>query len=125
MTNAISTSSGTWLRRLKIAGLVLLALFLVLFIWAVRRFTRDQPVTYAKIEDHFKYGSTGGERESGIPYSIWMALPELFPEYLPGKGYQSLGFLYEKGKDLPVGVSKRNVQGIERVFLNCAICHVG
>ena len=30
-----------------------------------------------------------------------------------------------RDKDLPVGVSKRNVQGIDRVFLNCAVCHVG
>ena len=103
------------------AGIVLA----VLVIWAVVRFTSDVPVTYANIEDHFKYGSTGGERSSGIPYSIWMALPELFPQYLPGKGLQSLGFLYEPGKDLPIGVSKRKVQGIDRVFLNCAVCHVG
>src|SRR5437588_5724389 len=55
----------------------------------------------------------------------------MFPEYLPGKTYvpgkeyASLGFLYEPGNDLPVGVSKRNTQGIDRVFLNCAICHAG
>ncbi len=101
------------------------AVFAVIGVWAWTRFTRDEPVVYGNIEEHFKYGSTGGERASGIPYSVWMALPELFPEYLPGKGLQSLGFLYEPGKDLPVGVSKRNVQGIDRVFLNCAICHVG
>ncbi len=94
-------------------------------IWAVARFTSDQPVTYIGNEDHFKYGSTGGERSSGIPYSIWMALPELFPQYLPGKGLQSLGFLYEDGKDLPIGVSKRRFQGMDRVFLNCAVCHAG
>jgi hypothetical protein len=103
----------------------LLGVVVLIAAWAYFRFTRDRPVTYESIEDHFKYGSTGGERASGIPYSIWMALPELFPEYLPGKGLQSLGFLYEPGKDLPVGVSKRNVQGVDRVFLNCAICHVG
>ena len=108
-------------RVLFIAGGVIL----LLIIWAAHRFTRDVPVVYENIEDHFKYGSTGGERASGIPYSIWMALPELFPEYLPGKGLQSLGFIFEPGKDLPVGVSKRNVQGIDRVFLNCAVCHVG
>jgi mono/diheme cytochrome c family protein len=62
---------------------------------------------------------------SGIPLAIWQVLPELFPEYLPGKGYESLGFLYEDGKELPVGVSKRNVQGIDSVFLNCATCHTG
>ncbi len=100
-------------------------MLLLLVVWAVRRFTRDQPVTYAAIDDHFKYGSTGGERASGIPYSIWKALPELFPQYLPGPGLQSLGFIFEPGHDLPVGVSKRNVMGIDRVFLNCAICHVG
>ena len=55
----------------------------------------------------------------------------MFPEYLPGRKYvpgqeyASLGFLYESGKDLPIGVSKRNTQGIDRVFLNCAACHAG
>ena len=77
----------------------------------VCRFNRDEPVTYATLEEHFKYGSTGGERESGIPYWIWKVLPKMFPEYLPGKTYVpgpsicSLGFLYEPGKDLPIGVS--------------------
>src|ERR1035438_2670427 len=64
------------------AGVALAALA----IWAALRFTSDVPVTYASNEDHFKYGSTGGERSSGIPYSIWMALPELFPQSLPGRG---------------------------------------
>ena len=100
-------------------------LLLVVVLWGACRFTSDDPVTYASIDDHFKYGSAGGERASGIPYSIWMALPELFPEYLPGKGLQSLGFIFEPGKDLPIGVSKRKVQGVDRVFLTCAVCHVG
>jgi hypothetical protein len=42
---------------------------------------------------------------------------------------KGLGFVFDpsrpQDKDLPVGVSKRNVQGIDRVFLNCAVCHVG
>ncbi len=97
----------------------------------VRRFNLDAPVLYDDPEEHFKYGSTGGERESGIPIWIWKVLPKMFPEYLPGKKYlpgreyTSMGFLYEPGRDLPVGVSQRNTQGINRVFLNCAICHVG
>ena len=36
-----------------------------------------------------------------------------------------MGFLYEGDKDLPVGVSRRNTQGIDRVFVNCAACHAG
>ena len=93
--------------------------------------SRDRPVAYENPEEFFKYGSLGGERESGIPYWVWKVLPKLFPEYLPGKKYvpgqeyASLGFLYESGKDLPIGVSKRNTQGIDRVFLNCAACHAG
>ncbi|MGH7230549.1 MAG: c-type cytochrome [Nitrospiraceae bacterium] len=93
------------------------------------RFGADTPVDYAGIEDHFKYGSTGGERESGFPYWIWKALPRVCEDKLPdgkqfpGREYQALGFLYEGERDLPVGMSKRRHMGLERVFLNCAVCH--
>lgn len=92
-------------------------------LYALGRFTADEPVGYADAISHFKYGSTGGERESGFPYWIWQALPQVCPEHLPGKGYASLGMIYEAGKDLPVGVSKRRNLGLDRVFLNCAVCH--
>ncbi|MGH7506573.1 MAG: hypothetical protein ACRELX_13015, partial [Longimicrobiales bacterium] len=88
---------------------------------------------------HFKYGSTGGERGwgkqfgFGVPYWIWITLPELFPEYLPdgqtGRGYAAFGMIYEEGRnprfDLPIGMSMRRVQGIDRVYFNCAVCHTG
>jgi processive rubber oxygenase RoxA-like protein len=115
----------------RVVLLVVVALIAIGCLYLVSRFTRDDPVAYADPEEHFKYGSTGGERESGIPYWIWKVLPKVFPDYLPGKKYvkgteyASMGFLYEDGKDLPVGVSKRNTQGIDRVFLNCAACHAG
>src|SRR6266851_5136168 len=125
---AVATSKS-W--RWRIVLLIAVALATLVCFYFVARFTRDDPVTYGDPEDHFKYGSTGGERESGIPYWIWKVLPKMFPEYLPGKTYVpgkeyiSLGFLYEAGKDLPIGVSRRNTQGVARVFLNCAICHAG
>ncbi len=75
------------------------------------------------IEEHFKYGSTGGEHVSGLPYWIFQALPQVCAEYLPGKGYASLGMIYEDGQDLPIGMSKRHHQGIDKTFLNCAVCH--
>jgi hypothetical protein len=93
--------------------------------WLAVRLTSDRPVDYDDPRRHFMYGSTGGERTAGIPLSIWNLLPELFPEHLPGKGLESLGFIYEDGAELPIGVSKRRVQGIDRVFVNCAVCHVG
>jgi hypothetical protein len=107
---------------------ITVALPLLIVLWLVKRFGGDVPVDYASPTEHFKYGSTGGEHEMGFPYWIWRALPEVCPQYLPGKGYQSLGMLYEKNpdgsdRDLPVGTSKRRYQGIDRVFVNCAVCH--
>jgi mono/diheme cytochrome c family protein len=99
------------------------ALILLLALGAAIRFLPDRPVSYADPVEHFKYGSTGGERNMGFPYWLFQVLPEVCPELLPGKGYASLGFIFEPGRDLPVGMSQRRHMGIDRVFLNCAVCH--
>ncbi len=119
-----------WFRTLC---LVIVAVMFLLGIYLALRLTTDRPIEYADDVMHYKYGSTGGERTMGIPYWFWVALPEMFPEYLPdgkaGRGYKSFGMIYEEGKDprydLPVGVSRRNVRGIDVVYLNCAVCHTG
>lgn len=126
----------TWLGRVGAA----LALAVVAGgLYVAGRLNDDQPVAFDDVEAHFKYGSTGGERGwksqfgFGIPYWMWVALPELFPEYLPdrapGRGYSSLGLLYEPGRDprfdLPIGLSMRRVQGIDRVYFTCSVCHAG
>ena len=85
-------------------------------------FMEDEPVAYADAAEHFKYGSTGGERESGFPYWIFQVMPRVCERHLPG-GYASLGLIFEDGKDLPVGMSLRRYQGLDRTFLNCAVCH--
>jgi len=72
--------------------------------------------------EHFKYGSVGIESEEGIPYWIWQVLPRMFADKLPG-GYASLGFIWEPGRELPIGFSKKNVFGSARVAVNCAFCH--
>ena len=77
------------------------------------------------------YGSIGAETESGLPYAVWKALPTLYPAEFEGRNdYSAFGFLYEKGadgkqKDLPIGISRRTVHGIDVVWFNCATCHVG
>ena len=129
----VVSTAPRWRRWLRTACLVVLALAVLSGLYLAARLTSDRTVDYAADVDHFKHGSTGGERMSGFPYWIWVALPELFPEYLPdkkpGRGYASFGMIYEPGSDprydLPVGMSRRNVQGLERVFLNCAVCHTG
>src|SRR5688572_6865834 len=103
-------------------GLLVLVTAAVLA-YAAARIGIDNAVSYENPEEHFKYGSTGGEHEAGFPYWIWQALPHVCASYLPGAGYQSLGLVFEAGKDLPVGMSKRRYQGIDRTFLNCAACH--
>jgi len=111
-----------------------LLLWLVLLILAVgviiayQRFTRTEPVTYADPVEHFKYGSIGSEPVNGIPYWIFQALPRMFADKLPPGAptdYRAFGLLYEPGKDLPIGTSQRKVMGIDRVWLNCSVCHVG
>src|SRR5918996_2016374 len=91
------------------------------------RFSADKPVVYANDEDHFKYGSLGSEHEFGIPYWVWRALPELFHDKLPESGteWRSVGFVFEKGRDLPIGMSQRRYLGFDVVWLNCAFCHAG
>ena len=101
---------------------LLLAGFAVYGLWLLNR---NVPVTYADPAEHFKYGSTRGEMESGIPYWIWQTLPRVCGRHLPdpARGYASLGLIYEEGKDLPIGMSRCNYQGVDRTFLNCAVCH--
>jgi mono/diheme cytochrome c family protein len=100
-----------------------LSLFILAALVLAGRFLRDEPVVYEDPVEHFKYGSTGGERNLGFPYWIWRVLPEVCGDYLPGADFSSVGMLYEAGKDLPVGMSRRRHMGMDRVFLNCAVCH--
>jgi cytochrome c553 len=117
-------------RALSRVGLLAVIVFVVALAagaYLIGRFSVDRPVVYEDIAEHFKYGSTGGERESGFPYWIWRVLPTVCEQHLPrngqGKGYERFGMVFEEGKDLPIGVMKRRNLGLDRVFLNCAVCH--
>ncbi len=115
-----------WGLRIALAVVVVLVVGAAIAAAAIYRDYRadiaqhfDDPVR------QFKYGSTGGDRLAGIPIGIFKALPVLCRDYLPGEGWESLGFIYEKGMDRPVGTSLRRTLGFARVSLNCATCHVG
>jgi hypothetical protein len=119
------------------AGVVYLVWFL-----GFRQVIPDYPDTTV----HFKYGSLGNEADDGIPYWIWLVLPRVFPEYLPGDGgYAAFGMVWEEaqhtsggeflpgggppptpgnpGYSVPVGFSVRTVGTIPLVAMNCALCH--
>ena len=113
--------------------LVLLVLVLVLAVWIVGSLRVDRPVAYDDIIEHFKYGSIGSEPGGSLlqpiggvlpPYWVFKALPSICTEKLPG-GYASLGLISEPGKDLPIGISRRQRLGLQQVGLNCAVCHTG
>src|SRR5690606_1632761 len=109
-----------WTAMVLIGIAVLFAVYLALRLTTDRAERFDDPVA------QFKYGSTGGDKNFGIPYVIWQVLPVLFRQYLPegrqDQGWAAFGFIYEDPDDLPdglrrprpVGTSMRNYMGIER-----------
>jgi hypothetical protein len=115
-----SRLSRTW----RIVLGVGVALAVVAGFTLYQRLLREQPAPFFESdEDHFLFGSIGTEAEQGMPYWIWLVLPRVFPEYLPGPGgYASLGMLGKDGHEMPVGFSKVTI-GFPRVGINCAICH--
>ncbi len=113
------------LQRLwTVVAIVAIAVFAIAGIVAYVKLYRSQPArVFASDEDHFLFGSTGTEREHGIPYWIWLVLPRIFPEHLPRPGgYAALGVASRQGEEMPVGFSKLTI-GYPRVGTNCALCH--
>jgi len=91
------------------------------------RFFREYPQPDWVMESdelRFKYSSIGAEYDTGIPYWIFYVLPRVFPDKFPGPGgYDSLGVVWEQGRELPVGFTKKTI-GFPRLANNCASCHV-
>jgi len=94
-------------------------------IW--NKFYRELPQPewiHATQRSAFLYGAVDARDTQGIPYWIWLALPRMFPEHMPGAGgYASLGLSWEETLEMPVGFAKQTV-GYTRVTGNCALCHV-
>lgn len=104
-------------------GVVVVLAVLGGFITWYKFFREEAQPPFASEAKRFMYGSLGAENDRGLPYWIWLVLPRMFPEYLPGPGgYKSLGMVWEPGEELPAGFSKKTV-GFERVANNCAACH--
>ncbi|PSN14435.1 hypothetical protein C7271_21670 [filamentous cyanobacterium CCP5] len=109
----------------RLVTLVIGAILVAVIFLALPLITNSGPAQYANINDHFKYASIGGASTNGIPYWVWKVLPVMFPEKLPGEGYESLGFIQEPGHDLPIGFARDTYLGLDMVTQNCATCHVG
>ena len=112
-------------RRVRwILALVVVAGFFGFCSWY--KLLREVPQPpFANEAERFKYGSIGAEYSRGLPFWIWVVLPRIFPDFLPGPGgYASFGIVWEPGQEVPVGFSKQTI-GFPRIANNCAVCHVG
>ncbi len=120
----MTTSKPGLKRKLKITAAVVVLMAAVTAYIGWYKFFREVPQpAFATADERFMYGSIGGENEAGIPYWIFLVLPRMFPEYLPGPGgYASLGVAWEEGRETPIGFTKKTV-GFPRVGNTCAVCH--
>lgn len=124
-----------WGLRAIVAALLLIAIVglatLVLGTALAWRYTRHTVPEFTDDVQHFEHGSIGAEDASGLPYKIWKTLPEVYPErFGHRRDYRAFGFLYEtdaKGHqaDLPIGIARSRVNGVDMVWFNCATCHTG
>src|SRR6266487_3929769 len=118
MSLSPKTKRCLWISAIVLAVLIALGGW---FTW--KKFFREEKEVFANEEEHFKYGSLGAEGDRGIPYYLWLVLPRVFPDLMPGPGgYKSFGVVWEEGHEIPVGFSKK-VVGFARITNNCAVCH--
>lgn len=113
-----------WLRWLLfvVAGLVIAGAGLGLYVY-VAYVSQDVPTRYSDPVERFKYQSIGTEI-GAVPLYIWEALPRVCPAEMPANGYAGFGFVFEEGRDRPIGLTDRTL-GVPRAGLNCATCHTG
>ena len=127
MSQNSQESSQPFIAISKRTFLIITAVILAIALWLVSPFLIHRyPIKYANIDEHFRYGSIGGEDSDGIPYWIVKVMPTVFADKLPGEGFTSLGFIQEPDHELPISfVRSTNSLGIEVITQNCATCHVG
>jgi hypothetical protein len=82
-------------KRTLVVATLLLAVVLVLAGGGF--FSGSVSTAYASAESGFEYD---------VPVLVWRALPQVFPEYMPGPGgYLSFGVDWVRGEQLPVGLA--------------------
>lgn len=110
-------------KRSFLIRMVLIAVLALVLYWI---FAVNQYVVAQKSEqDHFLHGSIGAETANGLPYWVFKALPEIYRDQLGDEGWGHFGLITPEGDDLPLGFSRRVVTGVERVWFNCSLCHIG
>ncbi len=122
-------------QRVRNLIVIVITIITVVLLWLLWPFLISKPPYYADIDEHFRYGTIGGESTDGIPYWLWKALPVVFEDNLPadrhpGEGITAFGFMQEPDHELPIGFVKSSRElfpalGLDVITQNCATCHVG
>jgi hypothetical protein len=112
-------------RRKAAIVIALLLAFVGYETWANLFREVPQPALQSDVE-HFKYAAIGLGPDARIPLYVFSVLPQVCAQRMPrmGTGWQTFGFIYEGGHDLPIGLAKRQI-GYPSVEPNCALCHTG
>src|SRR5205823_13174372 len=98
-------------KRLLWVCAVVLVIVIALGAWFTwKKFFREEKEVFANEEENFKYGSLGAEGDRGIPYYLWLVLPRVFPDLIPGPGgSKSFAVAGDEGREMPVGSSNKMV----------------
>lgn len=129
------TALRRWGRRIATIAIVIGVIALVIAGIGWWKFFKTGEQSFDGPVARFEYGSLDGELVAGLPYSIFMILPRVFPDlvtqyategYGPKKpgygGYGAFGLAWDEGQRLPFGLSIKRL-GYDRVTMNCALCH--
>src|SRR5262245_9290194 len=96
MTMSLTRRLPAWARWSTTTGKILVGSVVaiaLIALWSLVSITRDRPVVYDDVAEHFKYGSIGSEPGGSIfrsvggalpPYWVFRTLPSICPEKLPG-----------------------------------------
>src|SRR3546814_15010224 len=111
--------NSTLLDTLRRWALRLVVLALVLAVvgggYLAYRVGSDSAEEFSDPLAQFKYGSTGGDKNFGIPYTIWQVMPVLFKQYLPDghqdEGWAAFGFIYAADAKLHRRLGRRRPDG--------------
>ena len=77
--------------------------------------------------DDLRFFLHGSMSTEVVPENVLTAFRATYPELFPGKDLTVFGLLPDPETDLPVGVSRREVDhlgGLRSIGINCASCHV-
>lgn len=89
-----------------------------------------EPVSITAGREYFQHNALGSQFKTGIPYALWLAIVENYPDEL-GKDWNQISKKYglikisDSPSELPIGFVLQNEKksGTKFLMTNCALCH--